>query len=117
MRRAAVLFLILFGMLWQSIALARVGSTVNALTDLPHASLHWHGENHHHHSDGSYHLDDSKESIQHMVIDHLGASLAMASPSLHALAPLGSAAPGVLHAVALPNPTLDGLLRPPQPRS
>ena len=104
-------------MLWQSMALARVGSTVNPLADLHHAALHWQGEAHHHHDDGSYHLDDSKESVQHMVADSLSASLAMAAPSLHDLPPQGSAAPGGLHATPVPNPTLDGLLRPPRPRS
>ncbi len=117
MRRTAVLVVILFGMLWQSMALARFGSTVNVLTDLQHATLHWQGEDHHHHGDGSYHLDDSKESAQHMVADHPSASLAMAAPSFHDLPPLGSAAPGGLHATPAPNPTLDGLLRPPQSRS
>lgn len=98
-------------------ALARVGSSVNALIDLQHAALHWQGEAHHHHEDGSYHLDDSKESVQHVVTDHLSVSLAMAAPSLHELPSLGSAAPGGLRATPVPNPTLDGLLRPPRPRS
>jgi len=117
MRRHAVIFLVLFGMLWQSLAMARIGSTVNALADPEHAALHWHGENHHHHADGSYHLDDSKESVQHMVIDHPSASLAMAAPPVHELPPLGSAAPGGLHVTAVPSPTLDGLLRPPRRHS
>jgi len=117
MRRTAVIFLILFGMFWQSMALARIGSTVNPLADLQHAVLHWQGESHHHHEDGSYHLDDSPESVQHMVADPLSASLAMAAPSSHGLPPLRSAAPGGLHATPVPNPTLDGLLRPPRPRS
>jgi len=117
MRRSAVLFVILVAMLWQSTALARVGSTVNALSDLQHAALHWQGEDHHHHEDGSYHLDDSKESAQHMVADHLSASLGMAAPPLHDFGHLQSAAPGGLHPTLVPDPTLDGLLRPPQPRS
>jgi len=117
MRRSAVLFLILFGMLWQSLALARVGSTVNVLADAAHAALHWQGENHHHHADGSYHLDDSKESVHHVVIDHLSASLAMTTPSSQNFAPLGSAAHGGLRETRVPNPTLDGLLRPPRARA
>jgi hypothetical protein len=117
MRRSAVLFVILFGMLWQSLALARVGSTVNVLADAEHAALHWHGESHHHHGDGSYHLDDSKESVQHVVTDHLSASLAMTTPSSQNFAPLGSAAHGGLHETGVSNPTLDGLLRPPRVRA
>ena len=117
MRRSAVLFIILFGMLWQSLALARVGSSVNVLADAAHAALHWQGENHHHHADGTYHLDDSKESAQHVVTDHLSASLAMTTPSSQNFAPLGSAAPRGLHETSVPNPTLDGLLRPPRVRA
>lgn len=107
----------LIAMLWQSVAMARIGSTVNALADLEHAALHWQGESHHHHEDGSYHLDDSNESMHHVVTDHLSASLAMAAPSSNDFPPLGSAAPRGLHETAVPNPTLDGLLRPPRARA
>lgn len=117
MRRTATLFVMLVAMLWQSVAMARVGSTVNPLADLTHAALHWQQEGHHHHEDGSYHLDDSKESAQHLVMDHLSASLVAAAPLSHDFAPLGSTAPVGLQATRAPNPSLDGLLRPPQPRA
>ncbi|MEQ1683163.1 MAG: hypothetical protein ABL916_05905 [Burkholderiaceae bacterium] len=117
MGRFAVLLVLLFAMLWQSVALARVGPTVNALADLEHAALHWQEEGHHHHDDGSYHLDDSIESAQHLASDHLSASLAMAAPSSHTFPALGSAAPGGLHETLVPTPTLDGLLRPPRSRA
>jgi hypothetical protein len=117
MHRSAVLAVMLFAMLWQSVAMARVGSTVNALADLEHATLHWQEEGHHHHEDGSYHQDDSKESVQHVVTDHLNASLALAAASSHDFPPLGSAAPDGLHERLVPSPALDGLLRPPRSRS
>ena len=117
MRRLPVLLLILIAMLWQSVAMARIGSTVNALADMEHAALHWQAESHHHHEDGSYHLDDSNESAQHVAIDHLSATLAMTAPSSHDFPPLGSAAPGGLYGTPVPNPTLEGLLRPPRPRA
>lgn len=117
MRRSAILLVMLFAMLWQSVAMARIGSTVNALADLAHATLHWQAEAHHHHDDGSYHLDDSKESVQHVVIDHLNASLALAAASLHDFPPLGSAAPDGLRERPVPDPALDGLLRPPRLRA
>jgi len=107
----------LVAMLWQSVVMARIGSTVNALTDKEHAALHWQEEGHHHHEDGSYHLDDSNESALHVVMDHLSPSLAMATPSSHDFPPLGSAAPVGLHETPVPNPTLDGLLRPPRSRA
>ena len=117
MRRSAVLIVMLFAMLWQSVALARVGSTVNALADLQHTALHWQEEGHHHHEDGSYHQDDSKESVQHVLSDQGGATAALMVAAQHDFPSLGSAAPRGLHDTRVPNPTLDGLLRPPRFRS
>ena len=39
MRRSVVLLVMLFATLWQSMALARVGSTVSALADMKHGAL------------------------------------------------------------------------------
>jgi hypothetical protein len=117
MHRAAVLLVMLFAMLWQSVALARVGSTVNVLADLEHAALHWQEQGHHHHEDGSYHLDDSKDSAQHVLGDHVTATTALLVTASHDFPPLGSAAPGGLHERLVPDPTLDGLLRPPRSRA
>ena len=117
MRRSAILVFMLFAILWQSAAMARIGSTVNALADLEHATLHWQGEAHHHHEDGSYHQDDSKESVQHVVTDPLNTSLALTAASSQDFTPAGSAAPDGLRERPVPNPALDGLLRPPQLRA
>jgi hypothetical protein len=117
MRRSAVLFVMLFAIFWQSVAMARVGSTVNAMADLEHATLHWQEEAHHHHEDGSYQLDDSKESVQHMVTDNLNAPLALAVASSHNFPRLGSAAPDGLHEQLVPHPALAGLFRPPRLRA
>jgi len=117
MRSLPILLVVLFAMLWQSLAMARLGSTVNVLADLKHAALHWQGEGHHHQEDGSYQLDDSHESAKHMVTDHLSASLEMAVPLAHGFPPLRSTAPGGLNETPLPNPTPDGQLRPPRSRA
>jgi hypothetical protein len=117
MRRSAVLLVMLIAMFWQSMAFARIGSTVNALADPGHATLHWQEEGHHHHEDGSYHQDDSNESTQHVVMDHASASMALASAGAHDFPALGSAAPSGLNESLVPTPTLDGLLRPPRSRS
>ncbi len=107
----------LFAIFWQSVAMARVGSTVNAMADLEHATLHWQEKAHHHHEDGSYHLDDSKESVHHVVTDHLNASLALAVASSHNFPPLGSVAPDGLHEQLAPSPALAGLFKPPRLRA
>lgn len=117
MHRSSVLLVMLFAMLWQSVALARAGSTVNALADMEHTALHWQEEGHHHHEDGSYHLDDSNESVQHVLSDHVSATAALLVSSSHVFPPLGSAAPGGLHKAPVPDPHPEGLLRPPRSRS
>ena len=117
MRRCVVLFLTLFAMLWQTLAVARVGSTVNALIDIEHTALHWQQEGHHHHEDGSYHLDDSNESVQHLISDQVSATVALLVSSSHDFALQGSAAPGDQHEASVPEPALEGLLRPPRSRS
>jgi hypothetical protein len=117
MRRPAVVLFMLFALLWQSMALARIGSTVNALADIEHTALHWQEEGHHHHEDGSYHPDDSNESVQHILSDHVSATVALLVDAVHDLPPLGSAAPGGRHQANVPDPALEGLLRPPRSRA
>ncbi len=107
----------LFAMLWQSLAMARIGSTVNPWADLEHAALHWKAEAHHHHADGAHHVDASKESAKHMVAENLSASLAMQVLLPHDLLPPGSIAPTGRHEISVPHPILDGLLRPPRSRA
>lgn len=114
MRRSAVVLVILLAMLWQSVALARPGSTVNVLADLEHAVLHWQEEGHHHHDDGSFHQDDSQASTLHLLSDHLSAPTALLPAVAPHFPPSASARPGGLHDARVPDPFLDGLLRPPR---
>lgn len=115
MRRSAVLIVMLLAMLWQTVVVAPAGSPMSARADL--AVLHWQEKGHHHHEDGSYHLDDSLASAQHVLCDHVSATAALIVTASHQFLPLGSAAPGGLHETLVPDPTLDGLLRPPRARS
>ena len=117
MRRTTVLLAMLLAMLWQSVALARAGSTVNAMADMEHTALHWQEEGHHHHDDGSYHRDDSPESVQHVISDHLSTPAALLASASHDFPPLGSATPGGLNKAPVPDPDPEGLLRPPRSRS
>ena len=117
MRRSAILFVMLIAMLWQSLALARSGFSLSPLADLTHAALHLQQAGHHHHGDGSYHTDDSTESIQHLIADHPNASATLSSACMHGLPPIASSSPDSLQPQAVPHPYLDGLLRPPRTRS
>jgi hypothetical protein len=117
MRRSAVLFVMLFSMLWQAMALAQPTSTVNLLADLEHAAMHWQDEPHHHHDDGSYHRDDSQASKFHVFSDHLSVAIALFSASSQNSLPTASARPCCHRSASVPDPFLDGLLRPPRLRS
>ncbi len=114
MQRYAVLVLMMFAMLWQSVALARVGSTINVLADFGHAALHWQDEGHHHHDDGSFHVDDSSESVQHVLGDHVNTTLALLPSYAHSFAPRAAASPRNLHDARATPLFLEGPLRPPQ---
>ena len=104
-------------MLWQSVARARPGSTVNVLSDIAHAALHWHEEGHRHHDDGSYTLDESTESVHHLMADHLSICAALVTATGHAFPPSLPLLPRSLGEAPVPAPFLDGLLRPPRPRA
>ncbi|RVU43870.1 hypothetical protein EOE66_19635 [Rubrivivax rivuli] len=114
MRRSAVLFLMLAAMLWQSVAMARPGSSVNVLADLEHAALHWLEESHHHHDDGSFHLDDSPSSSFHVLSDHVACTIALLPAVSHHFPRSVSSQPGGLLPHRVADPFLDGLLRPPR---
>ena len=114
MQRVVTLFAILVAMLWQSAAFARVGATVDALADSGHAALHWQGEAHHHHDDGSFAIDESEESARHLMADHTSATALL--PLVSAMLPrLGDRAPRPGYMRVSPHSFLDGPLRPPRP--
>ena len=117
MHRRAVLLVVLFAMFWQTVAMASTGSTVNVLADMEHTALHWLEEGHHHHEDGSYHLDDSNEAVLHVLCEHGSVTAALLVSSSHDFPLLGSAAPGGPRMSPVADPDPEGLLRPPRPRA
>lgn len=115
MSRTGIVVTLLFAMLWHSVALARAGSMFGAVADLPHIELHWQDESHHHHDGGANHVDDSAESVQHLLSDHVTSSdgpLPGVSSTVHraTLTPTkpDDEEPG-------PHPLLDGAFKPPRP--
>lgn len=117
MPRLFVLVALLMALMWQSVAMARVGSSVNVLADAAHAALHWHGEGHHHHDDGTYHVGDGVDSAQHVASDHLSATMALLVSAACGMPAPESTPPITGHLAPAPDPTLDGLLRPPRTRA
>lgn len=115
MRRLLAVFLLLsffcqaYVTAGQTVALDHAGGFQAA-----HAELHLESEAHHHDEQGVTHLDDSQESIQHMLADAGSGAVALfqfPQPPFH----VGrSPAPAVTAESAGPAPYLDGLRRPPR---
>lgn len=113
MVRLVVLVTLILSMVGQAASFARSDLASGDLADLHHASLHWHGQEHHHHDDGSYQLDGSPESMQHVASD-LVSPIALAPSDRPALVRTTGALPGNRPEVDSQAPYLDGLLRPPR---
>ena len=80
-----------------------------------HTALHLQGDGHHHDDDGSYQLDDSQEAVHHVVSDHVCCAAAALLPSaVHTFPPPEASAPSGVHLAPVPDPDLEGLLRPPR---
>lgn len=112
-RKTAVFLLIMFGLLWQSIAMAGATALAGTVNDFAHTVLHWQEEGHHHHGD-SYHADDSADSSQHVALD--GALSPSALPSAMDLQVPSSLGMQQLpsHDAAFSDPDVDRLRRPPR---
>lgn len=117
MRRTAILIVTLFAMLWQTVALGRVGSSVNVFSDLAHAALHWSETSHHHGDDGHLHFDQSHESSQHIHIDPVSSTVALLLPTFPLVLPAPRNAVPDTADLLMPPPDLAGLLRPPRSRA
>lgn len=107
-----MVLMILFAMLWQTTAAAC--ASFSSTANQQHAALHWQDKSHHHHEDGSFHLDDSRASVQHGLTDHVHATVALVAEHPNDFPFLGSTTPSGLHEAIVPNPPVDGLLRPPR---
>ena len=114
MHRRATAVLLLLALLWQSVAVAAPGWAFAQVQDLAHSSLHWSEDAHHHHEDGSYHQDDSAESVQHVIADaglHAATLLASARSDFSGL---DASSPAMTTDAVRPPPYLDGPHRPPR---
>lgn len=115
MARKLLVLTLLIALIGQSVSVARTGLTLDFLDDLQHLVLHWQGEGHHHHDDGGYHLDDSTESAQHLIADYVIGSPALLANLDVKIPVVGSHSPGTRQVERVPNPFLEGPLRPPRP--
>ncbi len=112
MARKVIFLLAFLAAFGQAIAIA---SLPNAAADqIVHVFVHAEESGHHHHDNGLTHVDDGGTSTVHVHLGD-GASVAMISRQVVRLTlppPLG---PPQQVRLSLPEPLLDGLLRPPCP--
>jgi hypothetical protein len=114
------LIVLVLAILLPCYAFAAVGqsmaaSMASAAEEDGHAAAHLAGEAHHHHDDGSFHADDSDESVQHLHSTDFttGAALIVGDVTLPVL-PTCSPAPPSWAEAPPPVPFLEGLRRPPR---
>lgn len=114
MRRSAVLLVLMFALVWQALALARPGSTVNLLDDAAHAALHLQGAGHHHDEDGGVRPDDSTAALMHALGDSVGSPTALPVKAPLGLTVRPGLAPGGASQRPPAAPFIEGPLRPPR---
>lgn len=114
MRRKFALALMLFSILWQSLAFGGQAAAFADVHEIAHMAMHSLSEAHHHHDDGSVVQDDSDESRQHVVADGGISSPFLWAVTSFTLIPTDAARPAMMDERPLPPPLLDGLRRPPR---
>jgi hypothetical protein len=114
MRRPVVLFLLLISLVWQSLSFAGQLSPLGPAQDWDHVLLHWQDAAHHHHEDGSFHQEDSRDAAIHIALDgalHAGAMIAAGFPPA---TPAARPLPAGIEQAAAPAPLIEGPRRPPR---
>jgi len=114
MNRTLRSLLLIFAILWQSMAMLSPLSIEKIAASIDHGVLHSQEATHHHHDDASAHIEDTDEGLQHQHADSglqtlgLTATMSAAFPSLSPVSNLTHLRK------PSPSPTIDGLLRPPR---
>jgi hypothetical protein len=117
MNRTLRSLLLIFAILWQSLAMLSPLSIEKIAASIDHGVLHTQEATHHHHHDASAHIEDTAEGLYHQHADSGMSTLGLLptiTSSLSLAAPLAFvAALGTTRS----SPTLEGLLRPPRLQS
>jgi hypothetical protein len=108
--------LLVVALFLQPLAVAWATPGTADIHDAVHTLLHLEDTGHHHHEDGSLHIDSSAESVDHVMADHLHSPTGLLSDNAwYWLIDLPQTRI-FLAPAAWPPPVLDGLLRPPRQR-
>jgi hypothetical protein len=114
MLRRLVLVLLFVSALWQGVAVAGQAIAFGHAEETAHALLHWQETAHHHLDDGSVAVDDSDESVRHVVADACLGATAVWSTAPLTVAPAQAERPAVSAGHTKPGPHPDGPRRPPR---
>lgn len=114
MRRMFSALLLLAVLVWQTVSVAEQGPLRKHSEEQAHAQLHWQQTEHHHHDDGSVQMDDSAESIQHLVADAALSFVAIWSSASTQVDFFRPPPPASSAAAGIPDPNPERIKRPPR---
>lgn len=117
MNRSLRSLLMIFAILWQSMAMLSPYAIQKMAASIDHGVLHTQEATHHHHDDASAYIEDAAEGLDHQHADSGMSTLALLSnttPSFSLEAPQSFVAK---LSSTRTSPTLEGLLRPPRLQS
>ena len=114
MHRRLGIFFLLLSFFWQAIAVAGQIPAFASDEEREHAVLHLQEAGHHHHDDGAVSIDQSSDSVLHLVSDHLPSASLDTFQSSVFVPDWCSSSPPTLVTAKLPYPVLEGPRRPPK---
>lgn len=114
MRLRLALMVLMASALWQVFVIGGRAGMFGESKETEHAVLHWQRLAHHHHDDGSFTLDKSEESVQHVVVDGFLNTAAVWFVAPIFFPPGKAVRPIAIDELDAPWPDLAGLKRPPK---
>jgi hypothetical protein len=114
MNRTLRSLLLIFAIVWQSMAMLSPLSIEKIAASIDHGILHSQEATHHHHDDASAHIEDTAEGLHHQHADSGMTTLGLLSTITLSLSLAAPQAFVAALSTTRSSPTLEGLLRPPR---
>lgn len=107
-------FAMLLAILWQSLAMLSPMSVAAKAMEYEHAALHAQTSGHHHHDDGSLHVEAVDSTSHHLHADSGLHSAGLPPGAINQALPAHATSPVGVPLATIPTPYLEGPLRPPR---
>lgn len=117
MNRTLRSLLLIFAILWQSMAMLSPISIEKIAASIDNSVMHTLEATHHHHDDASAHIEDTAEGLHHQHADSGISTLGLLSTITLTLSLTAPQAFVAALSTTRSSPTLEGLLRPPRLQS